>query len=226
MDDCPFVPNLDQLNTDAKPIDISPISPGQDVTVPNSDSLGDACDTDDDNDWMLDTGTNPTLGIPGENVGCGSGPTNPKLMDTDGDTVVDGAECLLGSDPSSALSKPPIRPPNDSDHDGLPDNVEILIGSDPHNSDTDGDGIPDGIEFKGWGTSPTLTDTNGNGCEDGIEIADVNGDYWVNTTDLLDIAYVMGGQFAYNADLDINKDGSINTTDLMLVAMQLTKSCR
>ena len=159
---------------------------------------------------MLDTGTNPTLGIPGEDVGCGSGPTNPVLMDTDGDTVVDGAECLLGTDPNSSLSKPPIDPPNDSDSDGLPDNIEILIGSDPHNADTDGDGIPDGIEFKGWGTSPILKDTNGNGCDDGLEIADVNGDRRVNTTDLLIVARAMVGQIAYNADFDLNKDGIIN----------------
>ena len=28
-------------------------------------------------------------------------------MDTDGDTVVDGAECLLGYDPNTSLSRPP-----------------------------------------------------------------------------------------------------------------------
>ena len=76
LDNCPFVPNPDQLNTDAKPFDIDPIFPGQNVTVPNSDKLGDACDPDIDNDWMLNTGTN-TFGIPGEDVGCGSRPTNP-----------------------------------------------------------------------------------------------------------------------------------------------------
>jgi hypothetical protein len=226
MDDCPFVPNLDQLNTDAKPIDISPIFPGQDATVPNSDSLGDACDTDDDNDWMLDTGTNPTLSIPGEDVGCGSGSTNPKLMDTDGDTVVDGAECLLGYDPNSSLSKPRIAPPDDSDGDGLPDSIETLIGSDPHNRDTDGDGIPDGVEFKGWGTSPILKDTNGNGCDDNIEIADVNGDRWVNVGDPLIVAKAVAHLIPYNADFDLNKDGVMNVADLMLVGYQQGKSCR
>ncbi|MGD0764680.1 MAG: C1 family peptidase, partial [Dehalococcoidia bacterium] len=91
LDNCPYVYNPDQLNTDAKPIDNGPAIPGDDKSVPNSDKLGDACDPDIDNDWMLNTGTNPTLGIPGEDVGCGSGPTNPLVMDTDGDTVVDGA---------------------------------------------------------------------------------------------------------------------------------------
>jgi hypothetical protein len=224
-DNCPYVYNPDQLNTDAKPIDNGPGVPGDDYTVPTSDKLGDACNPDIDNDWMLNTGTNPTLGIPGEDVGCGSGPTNPLVMDTDGDTVVDGAECLLGSDPNDPLSKPSLAPPNDSDGDGLPDNVEALFGSDPHKADTDGDTIPDGVEVKGWGTSPTLKDTNGNGCDDGLEIADVNGDYAVNVTDLLWVAYAVGGQHPYNADLDMDKDGSITVSDLMLVAQQLGKSC-
>ncbi len=225
LDNCPFVANPDQLNTDAKPINISPISPGQDVTVPDSDSLGDACDPDIDNDWMLNTGTNPTLGIPGENVGCGSGPTNPKLMDSDGDTVVDGAECLLGSDPNSALSKPPVAPPNDSDHDGLPDTIEALFGSDPHNKDTDGDGITDGVEIKGWGTSPILKDTNSNGCDDNIETADVNGDYRINYVDLSIVAKAAAHQIRSNADLDLNKDGIINIGDALVVARQLWKTC-
>jgi hypothetical protein len=123
------------------------------------------------------------------------------------------------------LSKPSLAPPNDSDGDGLPDNVEALFGSDPNKSDTDGDTIPDGVEVKGWGTSPTLKDTNGNGCDDGLEIADVNGDYAVNVTDLLWVAYAVGGQFAYNADLDVNKDGSIDVSDLLLVALQLGERC-
>ena len=106
VDNCPNVSNPDQLNTDAKPIDIGPVIAGYDYTVPNSDLLGDVCDPDIDNDYMLNTGTNQTLGIPGEDVGCGSGPTNPKLMDSDGDTVVDGYECLVGTDPNNPLSKP------------------------------------------------------------------------------------------------------------------------
>jgi hypothetical protein len=225
IDNCPTVANPDQLNTDAKPYNISPVSPGIDVSMPNADLLGDACDAEADNDWMLNTGTYPTLGTPGEDVGCGSGPTNPKLMDTDGDTVVDGYECLAGTDPNSALSKPSLGPPNDSDRDGVPDSIEALFGSDPHNKDTDGDGIPDGFEIKGWATSPILADTNGNGCSDNIEIADVNGDYKVNTTDLLIVAKTFAHQFAYNADIDVNKDGLINTTDLLVVARQLGKSC-
>ena len=225
VDNCPNVYNPDQLNTDASPIYLGPVIFGYDYTVPNSDIVGDACDPDIDNDYMLNTGTNQTLGTPGEDAGCGSGATNALKMDTDGDTVVDGYECLVGSDPNNLLSKPSFNL-TDSDRDGLPDSIEALFGSDPYNKDADGDGISDGIEVKGWATSPILQDTNYNSCSDNIEIADVNGDYKVNNVDLLIVARALAHQIAYNADFDINKDQLINNTDLMLVAQQLTKTCR
>lgn len=224
FDNCPYVPNPDQLNTDAKPIDNGPAVHGDDATVPNGDLLGDACDADIDNDYMLNTGTNQTLGIPGEDVGCGSGPTNPKLMDTDGDTVVDGYECLVGTNPNNLASIPRIHPPNDSDGDGVPDNIEALFGSDPHKKDTDGDGIPDGVEIKGWATSSTLKDSDFDGCADNIEIANVNGDRFVDVGDQLAISKAAAHITPYNADLDLNKDGVVDVGDELLVAKQADKS--
>jgi len=233
-DNCPTVYNPDQLNTDAKPIDNGPVVEGDDLTVPYSDGYGDACDPDDDNDWMQDTGTN-SLGVPGEDVGCGSGPTNPLLRDTDGDTVIDGAECLLGSDPNNSNSKPVRYPPNDSDRDGIPANVEALLGSSDSKCDTDGDGISDGIEFMGWGTSPSLKDSNSNSCGDNIEIADVDGDGWVNVGDQLIIAQRAGRvrdddfdpdpPWNFSPAFDVNKDGYINVGDQLLVAKQSGKRC-
>ena len=158
---------------------------------------------------MLNTGTSP-LGVPGEDVGCGSGPTDPTKVDTDGDTVIDGYECLVGTDPNNASSTPRLGV-NDSDRDGLPDNIEALLGTDPNNADTDGDGIPDGIEVKGWGTSPLMKDTDSDLCNDNVEIIDVNGDKRVNVIDLL-IEARAALSIPYNADLDLNKDGKMNST--------------
>ena len=53
----------------------------------------------------------------------------------------------------------------------------------------------------------------------------MNGDYSVDTGDLLVIARAVAGQFAYKADFDLNKDGFIDTGDLLLVSQQLTKWC-
>jgi hypothetical protein len=227
-DNCRNVSNPGQENADAA-IDNGPDIPGNDITVPNgdpNDTEGDVCETDGDidNDWMLDTGTNLILGIPGEDVGCGSGPTNALKADTDGDTVVDGAECLLGSDPNNPASKPPAQPSGDSDKDGLPASVEALFGSSDANRDTDGDGISDGVEVKGWATSPTSTDTDGDssgndGCQDDKEIVSVNTDKQANILDVQVIARMAFGLLPPHPALDINKDGVNNILDVLLASM-------
>ncbi|OGO07557.1 MAG: hypothetical protein A2Y61_04240 [Chloroflexi bacterium RBG_13_60_13] len=238
-DNCATVYNPDQVNTDATPIDNGPVVVGDDVTVPYGDGLGDACETDDDNDWMPDTGTHPVLGTPGEDVGCGSGPTNPLVQDTDGDRVVDGAECLMGSDPNNPASKPACPPPSqDPDHDCLSTAMEALFGSSSSSSvstmDTDGDGISDGTEVRSWGTSPTVRNSDGDRCDDDKEIAEINGDGVVNALDEARVALRV-----YNAQdddpndgnpipdldmqvspaFDINRDGVINPLDAALVAI-------
>jgi len=227
LDNCPAVYNPDQTNTDAKPIDNGPVLAGDDLTVPYSDGYGDACDPDDDNDWMSDEL---------EAIGCGSGPTNPLVQDTDGDKVIDGAECLLGSDPNNSNSRPVRYPPNDSDDDGIPANVEALLGSSDSKRDTDGDGISDRIEFMGWGTLPGLKDSNSNSCGDNIEIADVNGDGWVDSSDY----QILAQRFAKARDddfdpdppwnfspaFDVSRDGYLDSGDLYLVAKNMVRSCQ
>jgi hypothetical protein len=180
-------------------------------------------------------GTNAQLKIPGENVGCGSGPTNPKLMDSDGDTVVDGAECLLGTDPNDPNSRTPPTGLVDSDRDGLPDSVEALFGSDPHDSDTDGDGLVDGLEVRGWGTSPTAVNTDGDGCNDNVEIADINGDYKVSIGDLTAMTKRAAGiqdddfgvdpPFNFSPDVDITKDGRVSVGDVTMVEKNMGQHC-
>ena len=92
-DNCSSVPNLGQEWSDRNFIDQTPPSTQDDRTWPNSDAAGDACDTDDDNDGILDAD---------EAAGCNaSGALSPtNLRDTDGDRVLDGAECVLGTNPT------------------------------------------------------------------------------------------------------------------------------
>ncbi len=225
LDNCPLVANPDQTNTDAKSIDNGPVVAGDDITVPNGDSLGDACDTDDDNDWFSDAF---------EAVGCGSGPTNPLLQDTDGDRVVDGAECLLGSNPNNPNSKPSCVGIVDNDRDCLSAEVEAIFGSSDDMRDTDGDGISDGVEVKGWGTSPTVKNSDGDVCDDDKEIVEINGDGVVNALDEARVAQRVNNaqdddpndgnpipdlDMQVNPAFDINKDGVMNALDPALVVL-------
>lgn len=219
-DNCPLVANTDQTNTDSAPIVIVPGKAVVDISAPNGDPLGDACDPDKDNDGLPDA-VEESLGTPSPPGLCQSAtaPTNPLLMDSDGDRVTDGAECALGTDPMNAASKPPVHPEGDADFDGLPDALELILGSDPAKIDSDGDRINDAIEFKGYNTSPALRNTDGDICPDGREIASVNGDLKVDTTDQFLVAQSFNRRD--RPALDVNKDGIVNTSDQLLVAMNV-----
>lgn len=134
--------------------------------------------TDSDNDdlpdqWEMQTAGNLTdLNGKGAGPGPGAGTgdfdadglldknelaanTNPKLADTDGDTLTDGAEV------AGAGARPPTSPTRtDTDQDGLSDAVETNDGS--FNSPTD------------TGTNPTLADTDGDGFDDGMEVTQLS----------------------------------------------------
>lgn len=206
IDNCPLVNNPWQENSDSGDIATGAATP--DITNPNADILGDACDPDNDNDGLTDAQ---------EAVGCnGTGPTNPRSVDSDGDHYTDLYECRVGTNPNDPASfPPPPAPGTDSDGDGVPNDIEALYGTDPNNIDTDGDGLNDAVEVKRWGTDPLNPDTDGDGCSDGREAGSVNADWTVNSTDLLLIAARFGtSQTAF----DVNRDGRINSVDLLTAA--------
>jgi hypothetical protein len=232
IDNCPTVYNPGQTNTDGQRRPNGPI-PNDWASNPSQDKLGDACDTDHDNDWMLDTGTHPVTGVPGEDVGCGSGPTNPLAADTDGDTVIDGAECALGSDPNDPTSLPALASP-DKDGDGLPAWLDNLLCP----SDVDGDGLwgdndpdcdsptgvvefTDGWEFRKYGTAPSVADTDGDICTDWIEIVDLDGN---RVSNINDVYIVAARAFPPTADpvekalCDLDGNGVLNINDVYLAA--------
>jgi hypothetical protein len=207
VDNCPIIANAPQTNTDSAPILTS--GAANDTTVAASDSSGDACDLDDDNDGIPDAA---------EAAGCNSsGALNPLLFDTDGDRAGDGAECALGTNPASALSKPlaALSIALDPDRDGLDAAREAALGSNPNNADTDDDGVSDGIEYRGYNTSPAIANTDGDVCDDDAEITSVNSDLKVNAIDLTLVAQRFGLTNVPN--MDINKDGNVNAIDLSLI---------
>jgi hypothetical protein len=88
-DDCPSVPNLDQLDLDG-------------------DTAGDACDTctDRDGDGRGDPGF-PASTCPVDN--CPLGPSQSPLADQDGDTILDGCDqCPLDPDEVAPPEVPPV----------------------------------------------------------------------------------------------------------------------
>jgi plastocyanin/N-acetylneuraminic acid mutarotase len=219
VDNCPAVFNPSQTNTDA---DAIPVASGPaDASRPHADALGDACDADDDNDGLPDDVESAMAPGGAYHGDCPSatGDTDPLEMDSDGDRTIDGAECMLGGDPSVAG---PIAIGTDTDFDGVPDGLEAALGSNPDATDSDSDGALDGIEVRGYGTAPVIGDSDGDGCSDGREIASVDGVSAVNSLDLQLVAQRFGR--TDRPVHDVNKSGAINALDLQLIARNFSPS--
>jgi hypothetical protein len=196
IDNCIGTANPDQQNSDS--IIVLAGKPFNDSTAPNSDSQGDACDPDDDNDGLSDV--EETSG-----GGCGGVPTDPLFGDSDGDNFLDGAECAVGTNPTSVVSRPPLA----------------MCGA---AGDVDGDGVLDSREFCFYNTDPGSKNTDGDACSDAKEIASVDASPAVNVIDLMVVAseagpYSLPGN-AVKRDVDVTKNGSIDVIDLMFVARQ------
>jgi hypothetical protein len=197
QDNCPTDPNPFQENNDPElrpnGADVPDIYDG---TWVNHDAIGNLCDPDDDNDGFFDTD---------EITGalCSGIPTNPLLLDSDGDRLTDPWECLNGSDPNDAGSK--------------------ALG--PAGSDADGDNILDTWERRGYNaatTGPQSTDSDNDGCHDMVEVASVDGNRAVTDADRLSVARRALGIWApdplQDYVLDMNKNGSVDDSDRLFVA--------
>ncbi len=216
-DNCLSIANPLQENSDRNFIDQTPPSTQDDRTWPRSDATGDACDNDDDNDGILDVN---------EAAGCNaSGPLSPTNRDTDGDRVLDGAECTLATNPASAASKPTAAA------------CAAFLGVGA-SVDTDGDRIFDRVEYCAYNTDRLLLDTDGdqdasplnanpavNLIKDGCEAASLNNDRVVNSADQLLIALEITREIDQTlrlVSMDINKDGGVNSGDQLLMVGFIT----
>ncbi|WP_284450098.1 thrombospondin type 3 repeat-containing protein [Spongiibacter tropicus] len=113
-DNCPNTANADQLNSD-------------------DDSLGNACDNDDDGDGVDDVNDAFPLD-PGEDTDTdGNGVGNNADPDDDGDGVNDGQDAFP-FDPSESA---------DSDSDGIGDNSDAFPNDPSETLDSDNDGVGD-----------------------------------------------------------------------------------
>lgn len=99
LDNCPAVMNANQSNVD-------------------SDTMGDACDTE---------------GPPGNSNGIGGADDCTDGVDNDGDGNTDAADTACAVSPCGGPLPPFMIPPGDSDCDGFTDGAEGTIGTDPAN---------------------------------------------------------------------------------------------
>jgi hypothetical protein len=193
LDNCVDVFNPDQLNSDGDVRPNGPMLPGDDITWPMHDDLGDACDDDDDNDGIPDAAEL-------DGSACGGIVTDPKKLDTDGDGTHDGWECANGLDPTDPASRP--------------EPAGII--------DTDGDRIPDDVELRGYNSDPFSTDSDGDGCPDLVEVASVNDDRKVSSADWLAVARRQLGIWPpdpeQDAVFDLNRNGVVDVADRLWVA--------
>ncbi|MEX2245091.1 MAG: PQQ-dependent sugar dehydrogenase [Dehalococcoidia bacterium] len=216
-DNCLFVPNPGQQNTDAA-IGNGPDLPGDDGTAPDAaaDADGDACedDGDIDNDGLLDTDEDPLANCGAFNGTAAGHPNhaggdithadgNGPSWDTDNDQVPDGVECTVGTNP---------RVPAASDRAACP----AFVGGTP-GTDSDGDGLADVWEVCKWGTDPALVDSDGDARNDCSEAMDLNGNGVVNVADATFVLQAAFSLISGDWTFDINGNGAVNAADATLI---------
>ena len=182
-------------HSDENHIDLPPTKAFDDLTRANADSVGNDCgDSDDDNDGLTDAQE-------ADGSACAGKITNKDKDDTDGDRTLDGAECSIGTDPTSSTSAPTL--------------AQCGV-----QTDGDGDGVLTAREFCYYATNGANANTDGDICNDGKEVASVNNDTTVNVIDLQQLAAAFGPSTDpdYLVNFDVTKDGSINVLDLSFVA--------
>jgi hypothetical protein len=206
QDNCPIHANPGQENSDGA-WGNGPGIANDDVTVPNSDSLGDACDSDMDNDGRFDTDeaagtgcgafTTPTTWNPDNAYSDG----DPPSWDSDGDVVADGVECTQGTDPAIASSA-----------------HRSACATAPLGMDTDGDGLEDNWEMCKWSTSPVIPNSDGDALGDCREAMDINGNGSLTNGDATFVQQAFFGIISGDlAVMDVNGNGSLTNGDAVIV---------
>ncbi|MFQ5509387.1 MAG: thrombospondin type 3 repeat-containing protein, partial [Leptospirillia bacterium] len=193
-DNCPDTPNTDQLNNDANQT-VPPITWCDTYdTVPGScpfpsDTLGDACDDDDDNDLILDVDDNCPF-VPNQDQADADGDGIGDVCDPDDDNdgVLDLIDnCPLVPNPDQINSDGDALGDacdTDDDNDNVPDttdNCPLIPNTDQLDTDgdllgnvcdpdDDNDGVLDGVDNCPLVPNPDQADADGDGIGDACEL--------------------------------------------------------
>jgi hypothetical protein len=213
-DNCPTVYNPDQTNTPIGPIGNGASIPGDDLTNPFEDTVGDACDDDLDNDGILNASDpDPAPGHP---------------IDITYDDNGNGIPCFGPDiDPAVPLDDGPSW---DADCNGVLDGVEAIcpLAVNP-NLDNDGDGLRNTWEVCKWGTNPNIVDSDSDGTGDCQEALDSNGngtfDFGADVLNMARAALLpagtTAGKFGRDGVFDLNGNGIIDFGSDTLTAARM-----
>ena len=164
----------------------------------------------------------PPTTEPGPTTDIGPSPSQPCIMDSDGDGVDDGTEQVLGSDPNDATSLPEHLKFPDSCNDGTDNDGDGPIdAADPGcQPDSDGDGVPDSTDNcpSAWNPDQADSDDDGTGdaCadEDGDGFSDVEETSWgSDPNDLASTPEVLWIPGVCDDGQDNDTDGAADSAD-------------